>query len=341
MRIHFAEPPAALSIGGLDAAIRALESALQKAGCEVICNRAEEAEPDDVVHFHGLWQPAQARLSRTLSRRGVAMVVSPHGMLEPWAWHHKRWKKWPYFWLIERAHLRRAFCLLATAPSEARNIAQRISSVRLETLPLGFTGEARPDYAAARARLGWAADETVLLFLSRLHVKKGLDTLLRVLAARRWNPKLRLVVVGGGEAGYVAELKRFATEHQDALPPIDWVGEVWGVDRWPYFQGADLFCLPTHSENFGLVVLEACQVGTPVLTTTTTPWADWLKPDRGIIVEPSFESLDAGLRGFLETRKTRLVSRDELAAWCAGQFSWDTLAPKYVELYRQARDAKL
>jgi glycosyltransferase involved in cell wall biosynthesis len=96
-----------------------------------------------------------------------------------------------------------------------------------------------------------------------LHPKKGLDLLLRALAVTELPEMSRLVIVGGGDPYYVSKLRSLAASLADRLPKIDWVGEVWGAARWPYFQGANLFCLPTHSENFGLAVLEACQVGTP------------------------------------------------------------------------------
>lgn len=333
MKIRFVEPPAAQRIGGLDGAIRSLEAALRVLGHEVSSDVTLPPQPGEVFHFHGLWQPAQARLSRSLHRAGVPFVVSPHGMLEEWAWRHKWWKKWPYFLLCERAHLARASALLATAPMEAARIRHFLPRQRIETIPLGFTGQATPDYTAARAALGWADDETVLLFLSRLHVKKGLELLLRALAECRPPASTRLVIVGGGDPAYVASARALAESLP--LPRIDWVGEVWGEARWPYFQGADLFCLPSYSENFGLAVLEACQVGTMALTTDTTPWGEWLSPDRGHIASPVVDSVTAALQRFFALPRRTPSDRARLAEWAHSQFSWAALAPRYAELYRQ------
>jgi len=331
MKVCFVEPPAALRVGGLEGAIRSLEAALRGIGVEVLSGENADPFAAELVHFHGLWQPTQARLSKTLAARGIPMIVSPHGMLEPWAWRHKWWKKWPYYFAIERAHLRRAQVVLATAPPEERRLQSRLPGQRVVMLPLGFTGDAVPDYESARAKLGWSPEETVLLFLSRLHVKKGLEFLLRGLAENAPPPSVRLVIVGGGEPDYVAAVKALSAELR--LPRVEWIGELWGEARWPYFQGADLFCLPTYSENFGLAVLEACQVGTPSLTTDTTPWGDWLRPDRGFIVSPEQASVTAGLRRFLAAPRATAESRDALAAWAREEFSWDALAPRYAELY--------
>jgi glycosyltransferase involved in cell wall biosynthesis len=256
-------------------------------------------------------------------------------MLEPWAWNHRWWKKRPYYWLVERGHLHRANAILATAAPEAVRIRQMLPSQRVDAIPLGLTDEsAAPDYGAAREALGWGSDETVFLFLSRLHPKKGLDLLLRALAVTELPEKSRLVVVGGGDASYVSKLQSLAASLAHRLPKVDWIGEVWGAARWPYFQGANLFCLPTHSENFGIAVLEACQVGTPSLTTTTTPWSQWLSGERGFIAEPTVESVARQLQAYLHHPNDSAYRRADLAQWTQEQFSWATLAPRFEEFYR-------
>jgi glycosyltransferase involved in cell wall biosynthesis len=335
MIIHFAEPPAAKRIGGLDAAIRGLENALRNRGIEIKAGNAQDAQRGDIVHFHGLWQFDHGKISSRLAKRGVTMVVSPHGMLEPWAWRHRWWKKWPYYWVFERQHLHRANALLATAASEAQRLQQMLPSQRIDALPLGLTDEsAVPDYDSARRILGWESDETIFLFLSRLHPKKGLDLLLQALAKVELPSKSRLVVVGGGDSKYIDTVHSLAESLRTQLPRIDWIGEVWGQSRWPYFQGANLFCLPTHSENFGLAVLEACQVGTPALTTTTTPWSQWLTAGRGFIAEPTVESIAKQLRNYLDRPGDSSYRRADLAQWTHDQFSWRSLAPRFEEFYR-------
>jgi glycosyltransferase involved in cell wall biosynthesis len=330
VKIHFFEPPPAQRIGGLDAAIGNLRAALVRAGVEVDGTLPGDDSLDHVIHFHGLWQPAHARLARQCHARGWPFVISPHGMLEPWAVRHKWWKKWPYFHLVEKHHLASTGALLATAPSEARRLQRLIPRQRIETLPLGLTGDARPNYTAAREALGWPAGERVLLFLSRLHVKKGLEMLLHALATIETPPETRLVIVGGGEDRYVRSLHAVATNLASSLPRVDWIGEVWGEERWKFFQGADLFCLPSYSENFGLAVLEACQVGTPALTTTTTPWSDLLGEARGFICEPRIASIGEQLSRFFSTPR---APREALSDWAWQTFHWDALAPRYLALY--------
>ncbi len=332
MNVHFFQPPPTQRIGGLDAAIQSMRAALQRSGI-VVDEELPLSGPDHVVHFHGLWQRDHARAARTCIERGVPYVVSPHGMLERWAWRHKWWKKWPYFQLVEKRHLAQAAALLATGPKEAARLRRFAPLARIETLPLGLTGTAHPNYKSARQQLGWAAEEIVLLFLSRLHVKKGPDLLLRAVASMKWPAVTRVVFVGDGERSYVESLKHFAADHAGALPRIDWIGAVWGEARWKYFQGADLFCLPSHSENFGLAVLESCQVGTPALTTTETPWAEELGDGRGFIGRPNVEDSRRLLTGFFAEPRRSLEQRRALSEWAWAKFHWDTLAERYAALY--------
>ena len=144
----------------------------------------------------------------------------------------------------------------------------------------------------------------------------------------------RLVIVGPEEQpGYAARCRDFIARNAARLPRTDWIGAVWGEDRWSYFQGADLFCLPTHSENFGLAVLEACQVGTPALTTTETPWAGALTAGRGYIARPEIADIRAQLVRFFSAPRTAADERAALAAWAWENYDWATLAPRYTDLY--------
>ena len=341
VNIRFFEPPNAQKIGGLDAAITSLGAAMNQLGHHVIVNADVPSESAGAVaHFHGLWQRNFPALARECRRRGIPYIVSPHGMLEPWARRKKWWKKWPYFQLIEKRWITGAACVLATGKPEADRLSHFFPRSRIESLPLGLTADKRPDHAAARARLGWDEEETVLLFLSRIHEKKGLDLLLTALAELHGNipSTTRLVIVGPEEQpDYAARCRDFIAQNAARLPRTDWLGPVWGEDRWSYFQGADLFCLPTHSENFGLAVLESCQVGTPALTTTETPWAAVLTAGRGFIARSEVAEIRAQLARFFCAPRSTADERTALAEWAWENYDWAMLAPRYAALYAGLR----
>jgi glycosyltransferase involved in cell wall biosynthesis len=335
MNIRFVIPPAVKQVGGIENAVTGLREALQSQGIKVKLG-SDPDDPEAVHHFHGLWDPSHSRLAAALRKAGRPYVVSPHGMLEPWAFRHRRWKKLPYFWLIERRFLQHARAIFVTSRMEANHLARVIKHECVEVLPLGCRDRRGPNFGAARQSLNWNPEERRMLFLSRLDVKKGLDLLIGAMAeaGQHWSG-WRLVIIGDGEAAYVASLKAMAAAAVRRLPPIDWVGAVWGEARWSYLQGADLFCLPTHSENFGIAVLEALHVGTPVLTTDQTPWGEHAPRDGLFLAKPEITSL----RQTLDRARTRCggnwseADRNQLALWTEAQFAWEKLAPAYLHAY--------
>lgn len=340
MRVRFVTPPVSKQLGGVQHAVEGLREALQGCGVEVL-NGGDPGDAGALHHFHGLWDPAHSRLAVRLRKLGMPYIVSPHGMLEPWALRHRGWKKWPYFRLFERRFLAGAQAIHVTGAMEASNLARVMRHSRVEIIPLGCRDRREPDQAAARGVLNWAPEERVLLYLSRIDAKKGLDILLQALASddhdwRGW----RLVVVGDGDRRYVDSLKAIIAGAGERLPEIEWVGAAWGAARWPYLQAADLFCLPTHSENFGLAVLEALHVGTPVLTTDQTPWVEFQDQIGIFIGKPEIGSLQASLRNAQKTIASGWSSDDRknLAAWADDRFAWEKLAPSYIAAYRRSFD---
>ncbi len=342
MIIHFFEPPPFQRTGGLDLAIRSLKGFLKRSGRDVRNNspikELGETGAEEIVHFHGIWQPKFLKVSAHCRRRKISYIVSPHGMLEPWAWRHKWWKKWAYFHLIECRHLAKADRLLTTSAAEARNLAKFFLRSKCTVLPLGVAEPRQPDYASARQTLGWSESEIVILFLSRIHPKKGLPLLLQALASLNSNASsqpIRLVIVGNGPESYLRKLKTFVRKEQRYLPRIDWAGEVWGEGKWAYLQGADLMCLPSYSENFGFAVLESLQVGTRVVTTDRTPWDSVPSWGAGWIVPPKVDALAVALAQYLAYPDWSLEQRSRLAAETGERFSWDKIGPAYLQFYEE------
>jgi glycosyltransferase involved in cell wall biosynthesis len=260
-------------------------------------------------------------------------------MLEPWAWRHKYFKKLPYYHLFERRLLLGAEAILATSMLEAQNLARFFDPGKIVTIPLGLPAAKKPAYETARRSLGWMADELVFVFLSRLHPKKGLDLLLRAFcrAADRLPLKWRLVIVGDGDPAYITKCKRIAHSNAEVGKRCEWTGAIWGEAKWSYYQGADLFCLPTHSENFGLAVLEAAQVGTRVLTTRNTPWAFLAASGGAFLVEPDVDSIHRGLCEFMTARRWSEADQNALSAALHQRFGWQSVGPKYLQLYEALR----
>lgn len=342
MRVRFLAPPLEKQKGGIENALTGLRDALTNAGVTVL-DHGDANDKTCVHHFHGLWEPEHAAFSWRLRRRNLPYVVSPHGMLEPWAIRNRRLKKIMYMNLVERRHLTGASSLFVTSAMEAQHARHVLSHDNFIVLPIGCSDPKGADYRAARTRLGWAPDTRVLLYLSRIDKKKGLDMLLSAMTDDRFTwDNWHLVVVGDGDSGYQNDLLEYARRHAEKLPRISWQGAVWGSDRWQYFQASDVFVLPTHSENFGIAVLEALYAGTPVITTTTTPWSTYQHVEGIFISEPNPKDLRDILLAYHRTSRENWspAQRTLLSDWANENFNWDKLVPRYVEAYERANESR-
>lgn len=219
----------------------------------------------DVVHIHALWSPFLHRASVWARCVSVPIVHSPHGMLTPWALRAKWHKKMLALAAYQYWDLRQARLLHATAESEREDI-RRVGLKRpVAVIPLGVH---MPPLRTERPR----RSERVALFVSRVHPKKGLLNL--VAAWARVRPSgWRMTVAGPDQDGHTAEVKALA-ERLGVLKDFQFVGPVYGCDKEALYANADLFVLPTFSENFGAVVVEALAHGCPVITTKGTPWSE-------------------------------------------------------------------
>ena len=330
-------PPAERSVGGLTPAIDGMDQMAKAHGWDLIRQQGSiPGKPEklpELVHFHGLWEIRHWRASRWCQRHGIPYLVSPHGMLEPWALSHRGWKKSIYLRLIERSHLLGARAIVTTSDLEAGNVSRLLPAAHIHVAPLGMEPPPMTDRTQLRQKLNLPPDRPLLLFLSRIDPKKGLPHLLRALAAtplareQNW----RLAVVGPLDTPHARDCRVLATELSDQLPQIDWLGGVWGEARFDWLRAADLFVLPTHSENFGLVVLEALMVGTPVMTTPYTPWAALAGIEGIDLVEPNPESVASRLRQGLAPWPS--AARDQLAHWARTHYTWSTLVPAYAGIY--------
>lgn len=227
----------------------------------------DELEPD-VVHVNTCWMPQCALVQQWAQRLGYKVVLSPHGMLEPWIMKRHYWtRKVPALLLYQRKAVRKADYLHATAESEKENLLRLGYNRNVAVVANGI------DVEHIALKSTWKRNRQ-LLFLSRIHVKKGIEFLLEAVAMLKDDLQDYTVnIAGEGEAAYIEQLKAKA-QSWGIGPLVRFCGGVYGDEKWKLFRQADLFVLPTYSENFGIVVAEALASGTPVVTTKGTPWEE-------------------------------------------------------------------
>ncbi len=247
----------------------------------------------DVFHVNGCWIPGCALTQKWAQEIGVKVVLTPHGMLEPWIMARHYWtRKLPALWLYQKAAVRNADCLHATAISEKENLLKLGYNDRIEIIPNGI------EVDKIALKKDWERKKRIL-FLSRIHVKKGIEFLMEAVALLKDQLEGYVIEIAGeGEKEYIAQLKQKAKELQiESL--VQFCGGVYGDSKWELFRHADVFVLPTHSENFGIVVAEALACGTLVITTKGTPWQELETDGCGWWTEIGTEALIAALRKFL------------------------------------------
>jgi glycosyltransferase involved in cell wall biosynthesis len=284
----------------------------------------------DVLHDNGIWLAHNHRLAVLAAQRRVPRLVSTRGMLEPWAFRHKRLKKLLAWQLYQRRDLQQTLLLHATAAQEARSIEAFGLGVPVCIIPNGIdVPDMEPKKVAEREGAGRTA-----LFLGRIYPVKGLPMLIEAWAQVR-PQNWRLRIAGPDEAGHRAEVER-AVSVAGLNGMVSFVGPVQGEAKSSAYFNADLFILPSYSESFGMAIAEALAHGLPVLTTKGVPWSGLAVRGCGWSVDPTVEGIAAGLRQAVAQDSATLRDMGVKGrAWVAVDFGWDAVAARFLAAYEQ------
>jgi glycosyltransferase involved in cell wall biosynthesis len=295
------------------------------------------AGDSDVVHNHGVWLLPNRYARLASERAAVPLVISPRGMLDPWSRRRGRIKKLAAWHLYERSNIRAAAAFHATSDEEARSIRACGVRVPIAVIPNGVDVPACIDSlrsAELRARLP-GGDKRYVLFLSRLHPKKGIELLL---AAWRTvhdeQPNVHLLIAGGDEGGYRATLEEHASRLGVAAS-VTFTGPIDGELKAIAYANAHVFVLPSFSENFGIVVAEALAHGAPVIATKATPWEVAATHGCGWWIDVGAAPLVNALRSALaasEQERCDMAARARLLAH--DRFAWGPIAKDMANFYQ-------
>ena len=283
-----------------------------------------------ILHTHGIWQhPSFVALAwKEKTRR--PHVASVHGMLEPWAWQYRAWKKRPVWWLWERGNLQTASLLHATSIQEAEALRARGLRPPIAVIP---NGVALPDRLELIRPAQHGGTGKTALFLSRIHPKKGLPLLLEAWAKIRpadWS----LHIVGPDDGGHRADLERLGSK-LGLGGMVKFSDALTGEAKARAFLESSLFILPSHSENFGIAVAEALSYGLPVITTHGTPWSILESERCGWWVPTHVDGLAAALDDATSRSAAALAAMGERGReMVAARFAWDSIAQQFIDCYR-------
>lgn len=287
----------------------------------------------DLIHDHGIWLRSNHTTAAFARRRGIPRIVSPRGMLKKWSLNHRRFRKQIAWLLYQKSDLECAAGLHATCQSEAEEFRELGLKMPVLEVPNGVTAPVDSILAfpgnGEQRRVG----SREVLFMSRLHPVKGIQNLLEAWA-RQITDGWSLRIVGPDDDGYgeslVASIRRLGIGQSVRIEPA-----VHSEEKWNLLRQADVFVLPSFTENFGIVVAEALSAGTPVITTTGTPWADLVTRHCGWHVEPDVEGLAAALEIAMskpdaELQRMGQVGRD----WMQEDFQWNAIGERMLNAYK-------
>jgi glycosyltransferase involved in cell wall biosynthesis len=288
----------------------------------------------DVVHAHACFSYTTAAAAIAAEHARVPLVVRPLGTLDAWSIGEKRWKKAPYYALVERRNLVSAAAIHVTSTIEADGVARLGFAHKTVTIPIGVPV---PNVVAPRARAGRPLS---LLFLSRIHPKKGLPILLAAIAkARADGLDVTLTIAGNAEDGYEQVVDRRVVE-LGLGAHVTRVGYVDGAEKEALYAAADLFVLPSYQENFGIAVAEAMGRGVPVIVTDAVALASEVREvDAGAVVKvDDVEGLARAFSEFADDDR-RLAAGRRARAMVIDRFSVPASARALASLYRRLAPA--
>ncbi|MFM9958070.1 MAG: glycosyltransferase [Phycisphaerales bacterium] len=304
---------------------------------------AREIASCDVLHLHGPWESTNAQLAAIARRLKKPYVLSIHGMMDDWCMAQGALKKRFYTWWRVRRMAERAAAVLFTAEGEKRQVMKWFPGVpdeRARVLPLlfdasDFTTLPGPELARAKFE-ALRTDGPIILFLSRLHPKKGVETLIDAAAIlKREQQRFRLVIAGSGPIEYENELRRRAVD-AGLSDRTYFLGMVTGREKVSLYQAADVCVLPTSQENWGFVILESLAAGTPVVTTKGVDiWPELQAGGGTIIADGTAQGIAQAVRKLLEEPEGFEAMRRSGRDWVMGWLEPLRVVGAYESLYQE------
>ncbi len=307
-----------------------------------------------LIHTHGIWIYSSMATHAYAKRLRIPYMISPHGMLDPWAVRNSRWKKIPAYWLYERAHLQGASVMRALCESEATSFRTFGLKNPIVIIPNGIDLPEEEHVEVERLKVDKGGKKT-LLFLGRVHPKKGLPNALRAFAERikaksgrlKQECPWQLVIAGWDQGGHEAELielckelrikferRASAINREQSDADVIFHGPAFGEEKKSLLRSADAFVLPSFSEGLPMSVLEAWSYQLPVVMTPECNLPEGFDADAAIRVETGVESIAEGLDSLFSMSDADLKEMGARGKELVRQkFTWQTVAEEMKQVY--------
>lgn len=284
-----------------------------------------------IVHLQHIWSTPLHYMAKRCRKEGIPYLVSPRGSLEPWSMRQKKLKKNLGMTLYQREDIAKATCIHATANSERDNIRALGFKNPIAVIPNGININNYPIKEFEKKD-----GKRTILFLSRINPKKGLDLLFeawsQIPCALRQDWQIKVAGEGNSKYG-INDLNALVLKKYSNIG-IEIIGPQYGKEKIKCYHEADIFVLPTHSENFGMVIAEAMCCGVPVITTTGTPWSELRDLNLGWYIDLSVDNLKASLLAAMNcSDEERFAKGRKSRDLILNEYSVEAVAHRYKLLY--------
>ena len=297
----------------------------------------QHAHEYDVIHCHGLWH--FGTLAPFMIDRTVAKVITIHGVLDRWVYARHNWKKQVMDTLAQKAYLRRADLVQINNTDEQADVLRYLGHPHPNVVMIP-NGVKMSDFATLppknqfRQKFNLPTNKKLVLFMSRLNAKKGLDLLLPGFRDYVKMHPDTVLALAGGDDGYEATARQFITEH-NLGDSIRLVGMLTGDDKKAALADADLFTLPSYSEGFSMAVLEAMAAGTPALVSDRVGFGETIRQHEaaGLLSNLTAGSVTEGLETLLSNDQLRQRVARNATALVRSKYDIDIVAKQLLDEY--------
>jgi poly(glycerol-phosphate) alpha-glucosyltransferase len=313
-------------------------------GFSPFLGRAIHQFAPDVLNTHGLWTYTSIVSLRWRLQTQRDVIIHPHGMLDPWALKNSAWKKRMALAAFEHWHLRSASCIRALCQSEMDSIRALGLTNPVCVIPNGIDIPAAESTSASTPK---GKRDHTLLYLGRIHPKKGLPELIRAWADLQKNPEAaswKLEIVGWDQGGHEQQLHSLASEL--GLPwmdgratatadevPLHFLGPRFGKEKDAVYAASDGFILPSLSEGLPMVVLEAWAHAKPAITTPACNLPEGYAAGAALKIQPDSESIYKTLLEFVQMPEDRRRRIGQQGLDLVKQrFTWKQIASQLSEV---------
>ena len=290
----------------------------------------------DIIHIHELWHFPHYAAYGVARQARKPYVVTIHGQMDPWARRQKSLRKTIYMRAIQRRILQQASSLHAITIDEAQQLRDQGLTVPVAVIPNGISAEF---FDPPRTRAGFLSrapgldGKRMILFLGRIHSKKGLDILAEAFGnVARLRDDVRLVIAGPDEGGYRSQVEAMLRS-ASALDKAVFTGMLTGNDKLAAFSAADIFVLPSHSEVLGVATLEAMACGLPVVISHQCQFPEVADAGAGLIIDTDSKQLASSLIRLLDSPEERREMGRQGRQLVQERYTWERVADQMSQLY--------